>query len=67
MTLRRHSSGQLGFNVHSEGMVVDVEQNGLAHVAGLKQNSRLVEVRRDITIFFYSRVVHLLNSFFVDF
>ena len=44
MTLRRHNSGQLGFNVHNEGMVVDVEPNGLAQVAGLRQSSRLVEV-----------------------
>ena len=43
MTLRRHNSGQLGFNVHNEGMVVEVEPNGLAQVAGLKQHSRLVE------------------------
>ena len=46
MTLRRHNNGQLGFNVHNEGMVVEVEQDGLAQVAGLKQNSRLVEVRK---------------------
>ena len=45
MTLRRHNSGQLGFNVHNEGMVVDVEPLGLAQGAGLKQHSRLVEVR----------------------
>ena len=44
MTLRRHNSGQLGFNVHNEGMVVDVEPNGQAQVAGLRQSSRLVEV-----------------------
>ena len=44
MTLRRYNNGQLGFNVHNEGMVVDVEQNGLAQVAGLRQSSRLVEV-----------------------
>ena len=46
MTLRRHNSGQLGFNVHNEGMVVDVEPVGLAQQAGLKQHSRLVEVRK---------------------
>ena len=44
MTLRRQNSGQLGFNVHNEGMVVDVEPNGQAQMAGLKQSSRLVEV-----------------------
>ena len=54
MTLRRHNSGQLGFNVHNEGMVVDVEPNGLAQVAGLKQCSRLVEVGKISNLYTFS-------------
>jgi hypothetical protein len=44
MTLRCHNNDQLSFMVDNKGIVVDVEPNGLAQVAGLKQSSRLVEV-----------------------
>ena len=44
MTLRRNSLGQLGFHVHYEGIVSDVENYGFAWQAGLRSGSRLVEI-----------------------
>ena len=44
MTLRRNTSGQLGFHVQFEGLIADVEPSGFAWQAGLRQGSRLVEV-----------------------
>ena len=44
MTLRRNNLGQLGFHVHYEGIVSDVEPYGFAWQAGLRGNSRLVEI-----------------------
>ncbi|XP_013415008.1 signal-induced proliferation-associated 1-like protein 2 isoform X2 [Lingula anatina] len=44
MTLRRNGLGQLGFHVHYEGIVSDVEPYGFAWQAGLRQGSRLVEI-----------------------
>ncbi len=44
MTLKRSSQGQLGFHIQYEGLVTDVEVNGLAWQAGLRQNCRLVEI-----------------------
>ena len=44
MTLRRNGLGQLGFHVHYEGIVSEVEPYGFAWQAGLRQGSRLVEV-----------------------
>lgn len=62
MTLRRHHSGQLGFNVHNEGMVVDVEANGLAQSAGLKQNSRLVEIfNKPVATMSYDEMINELR------
>ncbi len=36
--------GQLGFHLHYEGIVADVEPHGFAWQAGLRQGSRLVEI-----------------------
>ena len=36
--------GQLGFHIHYDGIVSDVEPFGFAWKAGLKQGSRLVEI-----------------------
>ena len=44
MVLQRNDIGQLGFHVHSEGLVSDVEFQGYAWHAGLRTGSRLVEV-----------------------
>lgn len=44
MVLRRNDTGQLGFHVHTEGLVSDVEPHGTAYKAGLRNGSRLVEI-----------------------
>ncbi|XP_066540504.1 signal-induced proliferation-associated 1-like protein 3 isoform X2 [Hoplias malabaricus] len=44
MTLRRNGLGQLGFHVHVDGIVSEVEEYGFAWQAGLRQGSRLVEI-----------------------
>lgn len=43
-SLKRNSMGQLGFHVQPDGIVTQVESNGLAWSAGLRQGARLVEV-----------------------
>ena len=43
--LRRNLLGELGFNVNYEGIVMDIEPSGFAAEDGLKQSSRLVEVK----------------------
>ena len=44
MTLRRNDLGQLGFHIHYEGVVSDVEKYGFAWHEGLRQGGRLVEI-----------------------
>ena len=44
MTLQRNSLGQLGFHVHYEGIVSEVDPQSFAYRAGLRQGSRLVEI-----------------------
>jgi len=44
LSLHRNSLGQLGFHVQPDGLVTQVEKSGLAWEAGLRQNSRLIEV-----------------------
>lgn len=46
LSLHRNSLGQLGFHVQPDGLVTQVEKSGLAWEAGLRQNSRLIEVRK---------------------
>ena len=36
--------GQLGFHLHYEGIVADVEPHGFAWQSGLRQHARLVEI-----------------------
>ncbi len=44
-SLRRNHLGQLGFHVQHDGLVTEVENFGYAWQTGLRQGSRLVEVR----------------------
>ena len=44
ITLRRNGLGQLGFHVHYQGIVVEVDPYGFAWQAGLRKGARLVEV-----------------------
>ncbi|XP_031624591.1 signal-induced proliferation-associated 1-like protein 2 isoform X2 [Contarinia nasturtii] len=44
LNLRRNQLGQLGFHVQPDGVVTQVEQQGQAWSAGLRQGHRLVEI-----------------------
>ncbi|RWS27672.1 signal-induced proliferation-associated 1-like protein 2 [Leptotrombidium deliense] len=44
LILRRNSVGQLGFHVGLEGIVTEVESYAFAWQAGLRKNSRIVEI-----------------------
>lgn len=44
LNLRRNQLGQLGFHVQPDGVVTQVEQQGQAYFAGLRQGHRLVEI-----------------------
>lgn len=44
LNLRRNQLGQLGFHVQPDGVVTQVEQQGQAWSAGLRQGYRLVEI-----------------------
>nr|NVI76936.1 putative signal-induced proliferation-associated 1-like protein 2 isoform X2 [Cucujiformia] len=44
LSINRNIMGQLGFHVQPDGIVTLVESQGQAWQAGLKQNSRLVEI-----------------------
>ncbi|XP_072030878.1 uncharacterized protein [Amphiura filiformis] len=44
ITLRRNGLGQLGFHVHYQGVVVEVDPYGFAWQAGLRKGARLVEI-----------------------
>lgn len=62
LSLHRNSLGQLGFHVQPDGLVTQVEKSGLAWEAGLRQNSRLIEVRKHKLLFtYYIKII--FNSF----
>lgn len=44
ITLRRNGLGQLGFHVHFQGIVVEVDPYGYTWQAGLRKGARLVEI-----------------------
>lgn len=44
-SLKRNQMGQLGFHVQHDGLITEVENFGYAWQTGLRQGSRLVEVR----------------------
>ena len=63
MTLRRNSLGQLGFHVHYEGIVSDVEPTGFAFQKGLRAGSRLVEICKvAVATLTHEQMVDLLRT-----
>jgi len=44
MNLKRNEHGQLGFHVHMDGIVSEVEPQGPAWDSGVRTGSRLVEI-----------------------
>lgn len=63
LTLRRNIMGQLGFHVQPDGIVTLVESAGQAWQAGLRQNSRLVEICKvAVSTLTYDQMVDLLKT-----
>lgn len=63
LTLRRNIMGQLGFHVQPDGIVTLVESQGQAWQAGLRQNSRLVEICKiAVSTLTHDQMVDLLKT-----
>jgi len=63
MALRRNGVGQLGFHVQPDGVVTQVEPNGLAWQAGLRQGARLVEICKvAVSTLTHDQMVDLLKT-----
>lgn len=62
-SISRNIMGQLGFHVQPDGIVTLVESAGQAWTAGLKQNSRLVEICKvAVATLTYDQMVDLLKT-----
>lgn len=63
LSLRRNSMGQLGFHVQPDGVVTQVEMNGQAWTAGLRQGCRLVEICKvAVATLSHDQMVDLLKT-----
>lgn len=63
LSLRRNSMGQLGFHVQPDGVVTQVEMNGQAWTAGLRQGYRLVEICKvAVATLSHDQMVDLLKT-----
>ena len=63
LQLKRNIMGQLGFHVQPDGTVTLVESQGQAWQAGLRQNSRLVEICKvAVSTLTYDQMVDLLKT-----
>ncbi|CAG9820298.1 unnamed protein product [Phaedon cochleariae] len=63
VTISRNIMGQLGFHVQPDGVVTLVEMHGQAWQAGLRQNSRLVEICKvAVATLTYDQMVDLLKT-----
>lgn len=63
LSLKRNSMGQLGFHVQPDGVVTQVEINGQAWVAGLRQGYRLVEICKvAVATLSHDQMVDLLKT-----
>lgn len=62
-SLRRNPMGQLGFHVQPDGVVTQVEKNGEAYTAGLRQGCRLVEICKvAVATLSHDQMVDLLKT-----
>ena len=59
--LRRNQVGQLGFHVQHDGLITEVENFGYAWQSGLRQGSRLVEVKN---VFTHNLIVDIKELYF---
>ncbi|XP_018327356.1 signal-induced proliferation-associated 1-like protein 1 isoform X2 [Agrilus planipennis] len=63
LSLKRNIMGQLGFHVQPDGVVTLVESAGQAWQAGLRQNSRIVEICKvAVSTLTYDQMVDLLKT-----
>lgn len=63
LNLRRNQLGQLGFHVQPDGVVTQVEQQGQAWSAGLRQGHRLVEICKvAVSTLSHDEMVDLLKT-----
>lgn len=63
LMLCRNAAGQLGFHVQSEGLVTEVESEGLAWKAGLRRGCRLLEICKvAVATLSYDQMVDLLKT-----
>jgi signal-induced proliferation-associated 1 like protein 1 len=63
LSLRRNTMGQLGFHVQPDGVVTQVEMNGQAWTAGLRQGYRLVEICKvAVATLSHDQMVDLLKT-----
>lgn len=63
LSLHRNSMGQLGFHVQPDGIVTQVEINGQAWAAGLRQGYRLVEICKvAVATLSHDQMVDLLKT-----
>ncbi|XP_077552154.1 signal-induced proliferation-associated 1-like protein 2 [Haemaphysalis longicornis] len=63
LILCRNAVGQLGFHVQSEGLVTEVESEGLAWKAGLRRGCRLLEICKvAVATLSYDQMVDLLKT-----
>lgn len=63
LSLKRNSMGQLGFHVQPDGVVTQVEMNGQAWTAGLRQGYRLVEICKvAVATLSHDQMVDLLKT-----
>ncbi len=50
MSLEKKDYGQLGFSIHHDGVVTEVEPHSLAYYRGLKQGTRIVKINDQFVI-----------------
>lgn len=63
LSLHRNTMGQLGFHVQPDGIVTQVELNGPAWAAGLRQGCRLVEICKvAVATLSHDQMVDLLKT-----
>lgn len=63
INLKRNGLGQLGFHVHPDGLITDVEPYSFAWQAGLRQSAQLVEICKiAVATLTHEQMVDLLRT-----
>lgn len=62
LSLEKKDYGQLGFNIHHDGVVTEVEQYSIAHYRGLKQGTRIVKIADNyVSCLSHEKMIDLLR------